>query len=81
MLSNLTYDINPPEVMVQVECLSVYRKKLDYFARREWKVGHYTNVSVIIPPANCVCGKVYCFHVVRTTVCLKRFCVRNVLFL
>ena len=21
--------------------------------------------SVVIPPANCVCGRVYCFHVVR----------------
>ena len=26
---------------------------------------------IIIPPANCVCGRVYCFHVVRP-------CVRNV---
>ena len=24
---------------------------------------------IIIPPANCVCGRVYCFHVVRPNVC------------
>ena len=23
---------------------------------------------IIIPPANCVCGRVYCFHVVRPSV-------------
>ena len=28
---------------------------------------------VFIPPANCVCGRVYCFHVVRPSVRLKRF--------
>ena len=22
-------------------------------------------IYLIIPPANCVCGRVYCFHVVR----------------
>ena len=25
--------------------------------------------TIIIPPANCVCGRVYCFHVVRPSVC------------
>ena len=30
-------------------------------------------VSFIIPPANCVCGRVYCFHVVGPSV---RPCVR-----
>ena len=30
-----------------------------------------------IPPANFVCGGVYCFHVVRACVCAS---VRNVLF-
>ena len=23
----------------------------------------------IIPPANCVCGEVHCFHIVRPSVC------------
>ena len=41
--------------------------------------------SVVIPPANCVCGRVYCFHVVRPSVRPSehptvRMCVRNVLF-
>ena len=27
------------------------------------------NLSIFIPPANCVCGWVYCFHVVRPSVC------------
>ena len=35
------------------------------------------NKSIIIPPANYVCGRVYCFHVVRP---YDRVCVRNVLF-
>ena len=26
---------------------------------------HTVAFSLIIPPANCVCGRVYCFHVVR----------------
>ena len=35
---------------------------------------------VIIPPANCVCGRVFCFHVVRTNEQTnERKCVRNVL--
>ena len=37
--------------------------------------------NVIIPPANCVCGRVYCFHVVRPNERTnERKCVRNVLF-
>ena len=24
--------------------------------------------NIIIPPANCVCGRVYCFHVVRPSI-------------
>ena len=36
---------------------------------------------LFIPPANCVCGRVYCFHVVRPTDRpTERMCVRNVLF-
>ena len=31
----------------------------------------------LYPPANCVCGRVYCFHVVRPS---ERKCVRDVLF-
>ena len=39
----------------------------------------YTDKFVVfIPPANYVCGRVYCFHVVRKS---DRPCVRNVLFL
>ena len=34
-------------------------------------------LMVIIPPANFVCGGVYCFHVVRACVCVcVRACVR-----
>ena len=35
--------------------------------------------TFIIPPANFVCGGVYCFHVVRACVCVRacvRVCVR-----
>ena len=38
-------------------------------------------LNIFIPPANFVCGGVYCFHVVR--VCVRasvRVSVRNVLF-
>ena len=39
------------------------------------------SLDVIIPPANCVCGRVYCFHVVRPSERpTVRMCVRNVLF-
>ena len=43
-------------------------------------------VKFCIPPANCVCGRVYCFHVVRMSVRPSvrpsdRPCVCNVLFL
>ena len=35
---------------------------------------------IIIPPANCVCGRVYCFHVVRPSVCGSvTFCFLNIL--
>ena len=39
---------------------------------------------IIIPPANCVCGRVYCFHVVRPSVrpCVRptvTFCLLNIL--
>ena len=27
-------------------------------------------LEIIIAPSNCVCGRAYCFHVVRPTVCL-----------
>ena len=37
--------------------------------------------NVFIPPVNCVCGRVYCFHVVRPSERpTVRMCVRNVLF-
>ena len=36
---------------------------------------------LIIPPANCVCGRVYCFHIVRPSErTYARKCVRDVLF-
>ena len=42
-------------------------------------------VAIFIPPANFVCGGVYCFHIVRACVCVcvrpcVRASVRNVLF-
>ena len=38
-------------------------------------------LMIIIPPANCVCGRVYCFHVVRPSERpTVRMCVRIVLF-
>ena len=40
---------------------------------RPMLMGHF---GLIIPPANCVCGRVYCFHVVRPSVCPS---VRNVI--
>ena len=46
------------------------------------------NSTLVIPPANCVCGRVYCFHVVRPSVCQNvrpsecvsvTFCFLNIL--
>ena len=38
-------------------------------------------MNLLYPPANCVCGMVYCFHVIRPSVRPnERKCVRNVLF-
>ena len=37
-------------------------------------------LTFIIPPANCVCGWVYCFHVVLLSVCVSvTFCFLNIL--
>ena len=39
------------------------------------------NSKIIIPPANCVCGRVYGFHVVRPNEQMnERKCVRDILF-
>ena len=38
-------------------------------------------IIIVIPPANYVCGRVYCFHVVRLSVRPnERKCVRDILF-
>ena len=39
------------------------------------------NMKTVYPPTNCVCGRVYCFHVVRPTIRQsERPFVRNALF-
>ena len=41
---------------------------------------HQRPKPFIIPPANCVCGRVYCFHIVRPSESVAvTFCFLNIL--
>ena len=65
--------------LVNALCVTPLRIKLGGLAKY-WGSHHF---FIPPPPANCVCGRVYCFHVVRPTdrvsVTYVTFCFLNIL--
>ena len=66
----VSFDTPGPEVMKLFSCSALSMKfkiLIDIkIATIDRMLRFKSSKQVIIPPANCVCGRVYCFHIVRT---------------